>query len=284
MHMLCFYTQGGAFISLTPAFCLLLLLLHRLIAATYTPMVAVPLVHDPIVARKLLVRVWMTALSGAAKTWLWPNSPRFLSALTYVAMGWSALPYLPMLTAAVDSHVVMLVSLVCCQRCWATTAAACVLHLAQTHQHLNKQPACLRMKTRTPAHALSNPLAPGLLTAACMPACLCGRCPAGCCWRRAVHAGCDRVRAALPRPLATQLWLPRGVPHPGGRGQRVPLCRLLPRARQGRQQRDGGGALSRPGRRGGAGSLHRRPVLAADGHHRLLRREGGEAGVCASQR
>lgn len=84
--------------------------IYGLIAATYTPMVAVPLVHDPIVARRLLVRVWMTALSGAAKTWLWPNSPRFLSALTYVAMGWSALPYLPMLTAAVDSHVVMLVA------------------------------------------------------------------------------------------------------------------------------------------------------------------------------
>lgn len=85
--------------------------LHRLIAATYTPMVAVPLVHDPIIARRLLVRVWMTALSGAAKTWLWPNSPRFLSALTYVAMGWSALPYLPLLSAAVDSRVVVLVSL-----------------------------------------------------------------------------------------------------------------------------------------------------------------------------
>lgn len=81
----------------------------RLIAATYTPMVAVPLVHDPLVSRRLLVRVWMTALGGAAKTWLWPNSPRFLSALTYVALGWSCLPYLPVLTAAVDSHVVILV-------------------------------------------------------------------------------------------------------------------------------------------------------------------------------
>lgn len=82
----------------------------RLIAATYTPMVAVPLVHDPLVSRRLLVRVWMTALGGAAKTWLWPNSPRFLSALTYVALGWSCLPYLPVLSAAVDSHVVILVS------------------------------------------------------------------------------------------------------------------------------------------------------------------------------
>ena len=72
-------------------------------------MVAVPLVHDPLVSRRLLVRVWMTALGGAAKTWLWPNSPRFLSALTYVALGWSCLPYLPVLTAAVDSHVVILV-------------------------------------------------------------------------------------------------------------------------------------------------------------------------------
>lgn len=82
---------------------------NRLIAATYTPMVAVPLVHDPLISRRLLVRVWMTALGGAAKTWLWPNGPRFLSALTYVAMGWSALPYLPVLSAAVDSHVLALV-------------------------------------------------------------------------------------------------------------------------------------------------------------------------------
>lgn len=82
----------------------------RLIAATYTPMVAVPLVHDPLICRRLLVRVWMTALGGASKTWLWPNAPRFLSALTYVAMGWSALPYMPMLAAAVDSHVLLLVS------------------------------------------------------------------------------------------------------------------------------------------------------------------------------
>lgn len=82
----------------------------RLIAATYTPLVAVPLVHDPLISRRLLVRVWMTALGGASKTWLWPNAPRFLSALTYVAMGWSALPYLPLLSAAVDSRVVLLVS------------------------------------------------------------------------------------------------------------------------------------------------------------------------------
>lgn len=88
----------------------LAVLARRLIAATYTPMVAVPLVHDPLISRRLLVRVWMTALGGAAKTWLWPNGPRFLSALTYVAMGWSCLPYLPLLTAAVDSHVVILVS------------------------------------------------------------------------------------------------------------------------------------------------------------------------------
>lgn len=74
-------------------------------------MVAVPLaVHDPLVSRRLLVRVWMTALCGVAKTFLWPNAPRYLSALTYVSMGWSCLPYLPILTAAVDTHVVVLVS------------------------------------------------------------------------------------------------------------------------------------------------------------------------------
>ena len=71
---------------------------------------AVPLVHDPLISRRLLLRVWMIALGGAAKTWLWPNGPRFVSALTYVAMGWSALPYLPVLSEAVDSHVLILVS------------------------------------------------------------------------------------------------------------------------------------------------------------------------------
>jgi hypothetical protein len=98
---------------------------RRLIAATYTPMVAVPLVHDPLISRRLLVRVWMTALGGAAKTWLWPNGPRFVSALTYVAMGWSCLPYLPLLTAAVDAHVVILVSVLAhCETCGRGMCAA----------------------------------------------------------------------------------------------------------------------------------------------------------------
>lgn len=101
----------------------------RLIAATYTPLVAVPLVHDPLICRRLLVRVWMTAFGGAAKTWLWPNAPRFLSALTYVAMGWSALPYLPVLSAAVDSHVLALVSCCWCRRSWW---CCCCQHVQQS--------------------------------------------------------------------------------------------------------------------------------------------------------
>lgn len=61
-------------------------------------------------SRRLLVRVWVSALCGAAKTCLWPSSPRLLSALTYVAVGWSAVPYMPLLTQSVDMHVTVLVS------------------------------------------------------------------------------------------------------------------------------------------------------------------------------
>lgn len=80
-----------------------------LIAATYTPVVAIPMAHDPVVSRQVLLRVWISALAGAVKTFAWPGAPRVLSALTYVAMGWCAVPYFPLLAEAVDTHVVALV-------------------------------------------------------------------------------------------------------------------------------------------------------------------------------
>lgn len=101
---------------------------------------------------------------------------------------------------------------------------------------------------------------------------------AGCCRWRALHAGCVCVCAALPRPLAAQLWVPRGVPHAGGCSQRVPLCSVLSRAGQGRQHVAAERCAGRSGTGPGRGKLRftgcgvpGRAVLATHGHHRVLK-------------
>jgi hemolysin III len=45
------------------------------------------------------------------QTWLWPHAPKPISALTYVLLGWSAVPYLPQLLEGVGIGVVLLVAL-----------------------------------------------------------------------------------------------------------------------------------------------------------------------------
>lgn len=44
------------------------------------------------------------------QTWLWPNAPKPLSALVYVIMGWSALPYMHIFIESLGSQVVLLVT------------------------------------------------------------------------------------------------------------------------------------------------------------------------------
>ncbi|KAF8065561.1 SLY1 [Scenedesmus sp. PABB004] len=84
--------------------------IYSLIAATYTPMILLPLSHTPVGGR-LLLRIWLGALCGVGKTWLWPDAPKPLSALVYVVLGWSAVPYLHLLVEAVGLPVVLLVAL-----------------------------------------------------------------------------------------------------------------------------------------------------------------------------
>ncbi|GHV43775.1 hemolysin [Clostridia bacterium] len=60
-----------------------------LIAGTYTPVCAVTLANSngPI----LLTAIWASALAGIALKAFWITSPKWLSALIYVAMGWGVI-------------------------------------------------------------------------------------------------------------------------------------------------------------------------------------------------
>ncbi len=58
-----------------------------LIAATTTPIALLAL--DPPLGTVLLAVVWAGALGGVALVLLWPGAPKWVSALAYVAVGWS---------------------------------------------------------------------------------------------------------------------------------------------------------------------------------------------------
>ena len=65
------------------------------IAASYTP-VALLVLHGATQA-VVLIGVWAGALAGVALSVLWIDAPRWLSAATYLALGWVALLALPQL-------------------------------------------------------------------------------------------------------------------------------------------------------------------------------------------
>ena len=65
------------------------------IAATYTPIAVVGL--DTRSARILLGVVWPLAIAGIGVQMLWLNAPRWLVAGLYVAIGWTALAFVPVL-------------------------------------------------------------------------------------------------------------------------------------------------------------------------------------------
>ncbi len=60
-----------------------------LIAGTYTPFCLLGVGGDA--AGRLLVAVWATALVGMIKAVFWPHSPKWITALTYIAVGWVGL-------------------------------------------------------------------------------------------------------------------------------------------------------------------------------------------------
>lgn len=87
--------------------------IYSLIAATYTPLILVALAQHSEVGKRLLLRIWLGAFFGVMKTWLWPNSPKPLSAAIYVFMGWSAVPYLRLFVDVVGLPVVSIANASC---------------------------------------------------------------------------------------------------------------------------------------------------------------------------
>jgi hemolysin III len=67
------------------------------IASTYTPVAAVALPAQT--ALVLLSLVWGLTLVGLAVRNIWLGAPRWLTAAIYVAIGWTALAFLPALWA-----------------------------------------------------------------------------------------------------------------------------------------------------------------------------------------
>jgi hemolysin III len=65
------------------------------IAATYTPIAVVGL--DARSAGILLGVVWSLAVAGIVVQMLWLNAPRWLVAIIYVVIGWTALAFFPVL-------------------------------------------------------------------------------------------------------------------------------------------------------------------------------------------
>ena len=65
------------------------------IASTYTPIAVAAL--DVGNARVLLAVVWSLAVVGIGVQLLWLNAPRWLVAALYIAIGWTALAFLPTL-------------------------------------------------------------------------------------------------------------------------------------------------------------------------------------------
>ncbi len=63
-----------------------------LIAGTFTPVCLFAL--SELDSRQLLILVWTIAILGVLKSVFWVSAPKPLTALLYVIMGWSGLPYI----------------------------------------------------------------------------------------------------------------------------------------------------------------------------------------------
>jgi hemolysin III len=65
------------------------------IASTYTPIAVIGLGHHS--ARVLLSVVWALAVVAVVLQLLWLNAPRWLVAILYIALGWTAVAFAPTL-------------------------------------------------------------------------------------------------------------------------------------------------------------------------------------------
>jgi hemolysin III len=68
-------------------------MIYVLIAGTYTPF-ALLVLHGGL-ARGILITVWSGATLGIALKMLWPDTPKWLTAAVYVALGWVAVAAFP---------------------------------------------------------------------------------------------------------------------------------------------------------------------------------------------
>ena len=80
-----------------------------LIAGTYTPLALLAL-HGRI-ATAILITVWAGALGGVLLNLVWPNAPRWLAVIVYVALGWVAVAAFPQLATALGATGVSLLVL-----------------------------------------------------------------------------------------------------------------------------------------------------------------------------
>jgi hemolysin III len=68
-------------------------MIYVLIAGTYTPF-ALLVLHGGL-ARAILITIWSGATLGIALKMLWPETPKWLTAAIYVALGWVAVAAFP---------------------------------------------------------------------------------------------------------------------------------------------------------------------------------------------
>jgi hemolysin III len=63
-----------------------------LIAATFTPVCLLALPEK--VGYQLLLVIWIAAVLGILKSFIWTKAPKWLTSFFYVVVGWLALPYM----------------------------------------------------------------------------------------------------------------------------------------------------------------------------------------------
>jgi hemolysin III len=79
-----------------------------LIAGTYTPFAL--LVLDGTLAKVVLAGVWSGAAAGIVFTLVWPDAPKWLTAATYVALGWFSIIAMPQITARAGAWALVLLA------------------------------------------------------------------------------------------------------------------------------------------------------------------------------
>lgn len=83
--------------------------IYLFIAGSYTPFAAA--LDDPRLTWTILVLVWGIALAGLLLPLLWLHAPRWVSAGSYVALGWVAVFFLPDLYQAFGITTILLLAL-----------------------------------------------------------------------------------------------------------------------------------------------------------------------------